>query len=127
MLAGVNRLRFSFPFTFDPQRLDVIGHLEFIQVQDPSVANFRDSADRCIRFRVNLDARYSWPSCAGSPASSPKGGSDSHERRHPRYTRNWYSVSRSTESLFPCSGHRRFRIPWAPDSVGSAYILLLRS
>ena len=57
MLAGVNRLRLSFPFIFDPQRLDVIGHLAFIQVQDPSVAKFRDSGDRCKLFRVNLDAR----------------------------------------------------------------------
>jgi len=40
MLAGVNKLRLSFPFTFDPQRLDVIGNLQFIQVQDPSVPKF---------------------------------------------------------------------------------------
>ena len=57
MIALVNNFRLSFPFIFDPRRLDIVGNLECIQVPDSSIPKFGDSGDRCILFRVNLDAR----------------------------------------------------------------------
>lgn len=54
MIAIVKRFRFSFLLIFDPQRLDVIGSLEYIQVSDLPVPTFGDSGNRCILFPVNL-------------------------------------------------------------------------
>lgn len=45
MIASVNRLRLSFLFTFDPQRLDVIGNLEFIESRS---RQFQSSAIQLI-------------------------------------------------------------------------------
>lgn len=45
---------FFFPVDIDPQRLDVIGSLECIQVWDLPVPTFGDSGDRCILFPVSL-------------------------------------------------------------------------